>query len=215
MTSIKSNGGVIMKKILLVAATILAVSAGSALAQGPYVGGNIGLGITHDSDLKFVGAPTVNLSYESGLAFDVAVGYKFNENLRAEGQFGYLSADFDKYKQGGESETAKGDLTGMSFMANAFYDVTQLSLPVVPFVGVGLGLINGESKPEGLSSKSDTVFGYQAIVGASWPANKNLNIDLSYRFQGAASDFEYNFDGVKTKASYMSSSILAGVRYNF
>ena len=47
-----------MKKTLLLAASFLALTSVSAFAEGPYVAGDLGLAIVHDSDYKPVGIDT-------------------------------------------------------------------------------------------------------------------------------------------------------------
>lgn len=196
-----------MKKISLLVIMVLFVTAGSALAEGPYVGANIGLGINHDSDAT----GGVTIEYKKGLAFDLAVGYQFNENVRAEGEFGYRSADVDNVKSSGFSTpVTDADLTVMSYMANGYYDITQFKSPVTPFVGAGLGMLDGKFKSPGYS-KSDTTIGYQLMLGASYEINKQVSADASYRFQGAVSDFKIDGD----KISYTNSSFLVGIRYKF
>jgi len=98
-----------MKRCILMFATLLIGFAGSAYAEGPYIGANIGLGIVHDSDINTPGAAKATLEYNTGLALDVAIGFKFKENWRAEGEFGYLSADIDKFN--GVSVGGSNDIT--------------------------------------------------------------------------------------------------------
>ena len=208
-----------MGKSILIAVAALIVSASSALAAGPYLGANIGFGIIHDSDVEFSAtgykSQTLKTEFDTGFAFDLAAGYKFNENIRAEGEFGYLSADVDKV----DGETAKNaEVRFMTFMANGYYDITQLKIPVIPFVGVGMGLLHGKMKNDN-GSDTDITFGYQLMAGASYAFNKNISADLRYRLQGVFSDFEFeekiNNVKVTEKFPYMSSSFLAGIRYNF
>jgi opacity protein-like surface antigen len=97
----------------------------------------------------------------------------------------------------------------MSFMVNALYDI-KTNTKLTPFVGAGLGILNGELDVRG-DTADDTEFGYQIIAGATYNINNNIAIDLSYRFQQAPSDFSK--DGVDIE--YMSSLIMAGIRYNF
>jgi opacity protein-like surface antigen len=101
------------------------------------------------------------------------------------------------------------ELTTMSYMVNGYYDIKTNSA-FTPYIGAGIGMINGELDDSGYTS-DDTVFGYQFIVGAAYNVNKNFALDLSYRFQGAAQDFSLNGSDL----SYMSSSIMAGLRYSF
>ena len=93
--------------------------------------------------------------------------------------------------------------------ANGYFDIKTESA-VTPFIGGGVGLLNAEMNDNGYKT-DDSVLGYQIIAGAGFTVNKNVTIDISYRFQGAASDF--NIDG--GKVSYMSSSIFGGLRLNF
>ena len=96
----------------------------------------------------------------------------------------------------------------MSLMANGYYDI-KTGGPVQPFIGAGLGLINGEF--DNGFEDDDTVLGYQLTAGVTTAINQNINLDFYYRYQGAVSDFEV--DGVDV--SYGSSNFFAGMRYNF
>jgi len=71
-------------------------------------------------------------------------------------------------------------------------------------------LINAELNDNG-EKDDDTVFGYQLVAGVGFSVNRNVTIDLSYRFQGVAEDLKiYDAD-----VEYMSSNIMAGLRFNF
>lgn len=99
----------------------------------------------------------------------------------------------------------------MSYMVNGYYDLKQLGSKVItPYVGAGLGPLHGELDVQGTKA-DDTVFGYQFMVGAAYKVNRNISLDLSYRFQGAASDFSES----GASFSYHSSNLLAGMRYFF
>ena len=197
-----------MKTRALVVALLLVISATSALAAGPYIGASGGVSMVHDSDLSEpVGSGTVE--YDTGFGFNVNVGYDFDP-VRVEFEFGYKNADVDKVDVLGFSiPINNSDLTVMSYMVNAFYDIKTKSA-FTPYVGAGIGMINGELDDNGYTA-DDTVFGYQFIVGAAYNFNKNFALDLSYRFQGAAQDF--SLDG--SDLSYMSSNLMAGLRYSF
>lgn len=195
-----------MKKTLLLAATFLAISSAAAFAEGPYVAGDLGLSINHDSDITapgFVGTA----EYKMGFGFDLAVGYSFKENIRAEAEFGYRAADVDKFSDG-PADSEK--LTVLTYMANGYYDFSQFKLPVTPYAGLGLGLINGEFKTPG-EKFDDTTMGYQLMLGASYPIDKNLSVNAGYKFQSTFSDLEKN----SVKFSYSNSTLLVGARYNF
>lgn len=199
-----------MKITWLLAGLLVAASATSAMAAGPYVGTSVGPSFFHDSDVSDPFAGNANVSYDTGFVFNFAGGYRFDSGVRLEGEYGYKKADISNLSLGGITyTTSDSDLSVMSFMVNAFYDI-NLNSPFTPFVGAGIGALRGNVSTSG-QDFDDTVFGYQLSAGISYAATKNVNFDLSYRFEGAASDF--NMDG--SDLSYHSSNILVGVRYTF
>lgn len=180
-----------MKKTLLLAASFLVLTSVTAFAEGPYAGADLALSIAHDSDVS--GGGTVK--YDTGFGFDLRGGYNFNQG-RVEAEFGYRTNDLKDFN---------GDASVMSYMLNGYYDF-KIDAPVTPFVGLGFGLLNGD-----FDGDSDTTFGGQAILGVAYPLNKQVNIDLTYKYLTTLSDFEAG--GVKV--DYSNSSVLIGARYNF
>ena len=177
-----------MKIRLILVGALLALSATAAQAQGPYVAAGGGVSIFHDSDVEFVGLGTVTASYDPGLAFNLAAGYDFG-STRFEAEYGYRNADVDKFSGPGGSLSVSGvDTTISSYMFNAYVDLNPEST-VKPFLGAGLGLLKGTFEDNG-GKGNDTVPGYQLIAGVSIAATKQVAFDISYRFQGATSDFE-------------------------
>ncbi len=198
-----------MKINVMLAGLLLVASATSALAAGPYVGAAGGVSIVHDGDIKVTGVGTATAEYDTGYGFNVTAGYAM-EPLRFEFEFGYKNADMDKLSgPGGTASISDTEVTVMSYMVNALYDI-NIKSPITPYVGAGLGLLNGELKVQG-TKEDDNEFGYQLIVGAAYKVDKNLALDLSYHFQGAGSDFSKNDVSIE----YNSSNIMAGLRYNF
>lgn len=198
-----------MKIKIMLAGLFLAVSATSAFAVVPYVGVAGGVSLIHDSDLDISGLPTITASYDTGFGFDVSGGVKFAGG-RVEGEFGYKKADIDELSGPGGSVSVNGaDLTVMSYMINGYIENPKES-NINPYLGAGLGLINGELEVPG-GKGDDTVVGYQLMVGVGSKLSKNVTLDISYRFQGAADEF--NVDGADI--TYHSSNIYAGIRFNF
>lgn len=183
-----------MKVRVLLAALLVAASATTAMAAGPYVGASAGLSIFHDSDVSGF----EDIEYDLGGTVNVSFGYAMDV-ARAELEIGYRGADI---------EDSDAEITVMSYMLNGYYDF-QSGTSFTPFIGAGIGLLDGEI--ENGISVDDTVLGFQLTVGAAMKMAPNLNLDLSYRYQGAADDF--NFEGIE--ASYGSSNIMAGIRYSF
>ncbi len=198
-----------MKMKLFLAGLLVAASTSAAFAAGPYVGVSGGVAILHDNDVKVSGIGTATAAYETGYGFNIATGYA-GENVRAEFEFGYKQADMEKLTGPGGSVTTQGvDVTVMSYMINGYYDFKNTTA-VTPFIGVGVGVLNGELKDAGTKT-TDTVFGYSLATGLAFKASENVNIDLTYRYVGAGSDFSK--DGVSV--AYGSSNITAGIRYHF
>lgn len=206
-----------MRVAMFVAGLLIAVSASVASAAGPYIGFANGVSVFHDSDVSVSGSSTTaTADYDAGFAFNTFGGYNFDP-VRIEGEFGYRNASMNSISSvssGGRNSGASlalndTDLSVLSFMANAYYDIKTGSA-VTPYFGAGVGLLHGELNDSGYTS-DDNVPGYQLMVGAAFKLNRLLDLDLSYRFQGAAKDFSQ--DGVDF--SYHSSNFLAGLRFNF
>lgn len=194
-------------KTLILAAGMCLASTIPAVAASPYIGFGGGLSLNHDSDIEVSGfSGSADVEYDPGYGFNLVAGYDLNP-IRLEAEFAYRNADVDKVDNISVSDA---EVSTMSYMINAYYDVKTISSPIKPYFGIGMGLINGELEADG-DDEDDTVFGYQLTAGATTEVAKNVNLDLYYRFQGAPSDFEN--DGVEL--SYNNSSIFAGVRFSF
>lgn len=194
-----------MKIRVLLAGLLLLASTASAFAAGPYISAAGGVSIIHDSDWNYPGTPTDTIAYDTGYGLNLGVGYDFG-GVRLEGEYGYKSADVNDIS--GYSVSGV-DASFNSFMVNGYYDIKTNSV-ATPFLGIGLGLIKGELDDNGYTF-DDTVLGYQLIAGVGFGLSKNVTLDVSYRLQGAASDFEKYGDEI----SYMSSNFYGGIRYKF
>jgi outer membrane immunogenic protein len=199
-----------MKIRFLLVGLLITASATSAMAAGPYIGAAGDLSIIHDSDVRVTGlAGTAIASYNTGFGFNLSGGYNF-DGPRLEGEFSYKRADIDKLSgPGGGVNLVDSDITVMSYMVNGYYDFKTESA-LTPFIGVGIGLLHGEFSEPG-DKTDDTAFGYQFTAGVSHTLDKKLYFDVSYRFQGAGSDFTKD----RVSVSYNSSNVLAGLRYTF
>ena len=200
-----------MKFCLLLAGLLICASATTGLASsGPYISASGGLSSFHDREVEIPGSDDLTISYKSGYGFNAAAGYKLNA-FRLEAEFGYKIADVKALTQ---RPPVKGNQTIMSYMINGYYDM-NLGIPsLTPFIGGGLGLLNGELDKTDIGQKEDdNVLGFQVTVGGSYNIDKNVSFDVYYRFQGAATPFEMGAAG--SKMAYGSSNIFGGVRYNF
>jgi len=202
-----------MKKAAIAAVLLVAAATGTALAEEgrPYLGASAGFSIPHDSTLSVAGSnQTANLSYDPGYALGVSLGYDVNP-VRVELEYAYRSAKMKELSAGGAfADASDTDLSVSSYMVNGLYDFKTRGSALTPFVGAGVGLLNGKVTQAGVSV-DDTEFGYQLMCGVGIKMSRSVDLDLTYKFQGAASDFSK--DGVGL--SYHSSNVLAGVRLKF
>ena len=195
-----------MKIRVLLAGVLLLASTTSAFAAGPYISAAGGVSIVHDSDDTIPGFYKDTIGYDAGYGLNLSAGYDFG-GFRLEGEYGYKTADIKDIS----GISSSGDASFNSFMVNGYYDIKTNSA-ATPFIGAGLGLINGEVNfNEYGYTVDDTVLGYQLIAGVGFDLNKNVTLDVSYRLQGAASDFEEAGE----KISYLSSNFYGGIRYKF
>lgn len=194
-----------MKVRLLLAGVFLLAASTSAIAAGPYVGGDFGFSVFHDSDLSVGGSGQIQ--YRLGAGIDLTAGYDF-DGFRLEGEFGIKSANVDTF-QGNKVAKGEMDTTIDSYMINGFWDMKR-SGRVAPFLGVGIGMLRAEMT-DSYGAYEDDALGFQLSAGAGIKLLERLTLDLSYRYQAAANDFHIGSYDV----SYASSSFLGGVRYRF
>lgn len=205
------------KKLLTIAccATLLSISTIAYSAEGPYVSGNLGIGIASDSDVTQSGT-TGTFESDKGLALGVAFGYGLG-STRIEGEVAYQKNDLDKISISGiGSATIDGDTSSTAFLLNGYYDFKNESA-LTPFISAGLGLAKVEVSEITVpgfgpvtSSSDDTVFAYQIGAGVGYAVNEKVTLDVKYRYFATS---DPDFDGIE--AEYSSHNIYAGVRVNF
>ena len=61
-----------------------------------------------------------------------------------------------------------------------------------------------------VGNEDDTVFAYQLAAGGSLTINKNLSVDLQYRYFATA---DPDFDGLE--AEYNTHNLIFGLRFTF
>ncbi len=193
-----------MKRLLLAAG--LVAFAVPARAAGPvYAGVHLDLAFFHDVDASDALGP-FTVDYDTGFGIGGVVGYRANPNFRLEGEISYRSADVHSIDGG---PAAGVSLATTAFMVNGYYDFAQVRSSVVPFVGLGIGFINGVLTGTG-QSYSDTEFGYQITLGLAFHVSPHASLLADYRFQGS-SDFSAN----GTTLPYKASNVQVGLNYLF
>ena len=197
--------------VLLVGAT-LSTAPALAVEGKPYVSVTAGATFLADADFEDSG-DTIEAEFDTGYNLGAALGYDFGRG-RIEGEIAYRSNEIDKFTYQGVSVAADGDYSALSFMVNGYLDFKNQSV-VTPFITAGIGVANVEADDvsvQGYSvgSADDTVFAYQLGAGLGIALNKQLTLDVSYKFF-ATTDPE--FDGAD--AEYNSHNINVGLRIYF
>lgn len=203
-----------MFRTLLLASVLLLPAV--AMAQpitGLYIGA--GAGVNLAGTMQSAGK-TTKIDTDAGPIGLAAVGWGFGNGLRAELEGSYRSnsvGSVSTLRNNGQTvplSNVDGHVGTYAVMANAVYDIPLhgLSLPVQPYVGVGvgygwtdLGSVTGNgfgtfrlpgnntvNSPSLVSFGSAGAFAYQAIAGVSLPLHflPGLQATLEYRFFGTA-----------------------------
>lgn len=136
----------------------------------------------------------VSGEFDTGFAGAVALGYRFNSNFRAEGEFSYRRNNLDHVKYEGYKYHPKMHTESYAFLVNGYYDLDlnrcfNLDTCLTPYVGLGLGYIHAKSHIS--IHTPDTYFRYsessnglagQAIVGISARVWQNTDLGVEYRY---------------------------------
>lgn len=187
-------------------------------APRPYISGQLGVAFLSDSDFTEPGYYTETLDFDPGFATTFAGGVNFGM-FRVEGEIGYQTNEIDRVRGGGYSYNANADLYCLSFLANGYIDFVNKS-PFTPYISAGIGIANVGVKSDYYYDHhndlyyyyedDDTVFAYQVGAGVAYSINKNMILDLKYRFFATEDPNLYGY-----KAEFKSHNIYFGFRYTF
>jgi len=204
-----------MKKVIL-AAAVAGISLGSvnAFAVSPYISLGGGLGVLGDGEVSVNHQESMDTSinYEEGWVVRGAVGAAINKNLRLEVEGFYNNNDADKVNFR-DIVVAEADLSGIEVaggLFNAYYDI-NFGSPFVPFVGGGFGIAKVDADVRNVDRSIDeTVWAWNVGVGFAYEINKNLSLEMSYRYL-ATEDIEFD----RLTLTYENNQFIGGVRITF
>lgn len=147
-----------------------------------------------------------------GIVFGGALGYEPIPNVRTELRISHRTAEVQRIAVQGEPSPTSGDVSLLSIMANGYYDV-DLGLPVVPWVGAGIGWgmlkLDAQNAPTALQTDiddTDSLFVWNVMVGGTMPISEVTELSLGYRYvrtqessvsgtaAGLPQRFDYEFD---------------------
>lgn len=194
MAAIK--GGSDMKKTVLASMLLMAALAmpnlSSAASQrpGPYISGFVGVTIPATTDAtSFDGSVVIQdrIKFDPGLNIGGTAGMDLGA-ARIEGEISYKGADIDSITDFSGTHTGiKGGVEALAFMANLFVDLHTQG-PITPYFGGGIGFASlhiddtYNYNNDFYFDDDDTVFAYQVGGGLEVALNRQISLDLGYRY---------------------------------
>lgn len=173
-----------------VALAVGQAAAADAPRPGFYVGLSAGGMFQQDIDVT-AGGTTGTFSFENGFNFGAALGYRFGNGFRVEGEFNYGRNSLDNLKLLGVTVNLTGDTDFYTFTGGVYYDF-NIGMPITPYLGVGAGVtyqntgtvtgtVGGVTAT--LASGGDsTDFAAFGEIGFSYALSNRVELVPSYRF---------------------------------
>jgi len=225
----------VMKCRYAIGVAVLSLCLGAAVAQaqyyyylpegaGPQFRLGIGPSFFQDGQLTQYGTSVSSpVNYDTGLAFDAAIGWAFNR---------YVALDFETGYIGAEINNVPGYISDNSHFYNVPFLVNcTLSYPIprtniIPYVGAGVGGADvvfdtdqfGPSSSDYVTgSENDVVFAGQLFAGLRFKLTHHLSLDLGYKYFATGNptftyppdNFNVSFKGARTH------SVLFALKFDF
>lgn len=221
-----------MKNLLKTTAIIVVILSpfyANAENSGMYIKGIGGLSLLNSSKNKG-SVLNIDSDYKSGYAIGGAIGKKINQNIKVEAEISYKDNDADSLtitnsgQLNGLSAKASGDVSALSFMANAYLDAKNIGIftennPFSPYImgGVGYAKLDADVNSGGVKIVNDsaTAFAYQVGAGINYEINKNVTVDVGYRYFATNEVSMKDSINEPFKTQYKNNLILASVSYSF
>lgn len=208
-----------LKITTAIAALALTTTQANAQDHNWYLGGSIGYNQTTDQTSA---GPNrlVEAEFDAGIATTSFIGYKFQDNIRFEGEFGWRRNDGDaiSFNSVDRGFTAKG-AESYTLTANVYYDFNTGS-SITPYIGAGagIGFLENEFRyGRAVFEDKDTTFVYQGVIGASLPLTDRITGFVDARYLGASGvDFLRTSpadNGVLLDSEYDNYTISVGYRF--
>lgn len=176
----------------------------------------------------------VQTETSAGFNVNFGVGLRPRQNVRLEGEVAYRSSKIDDVKLlyintiGIGLEGGKGDITGLSFMANAWYDLYD-GQSWSPYFGGGLGAAqvslndflivtypivpNPPTTERLLVDDKAWQFAYQVGAGLGYELKESIVVDLSYRYFATLDPKFTDVEGNELEANYSHHNVQIAITY--
>jgi opacity protein-like surface antigen len=182
--------------LLLFLLLIPALAMAAPPRPGAYVSAFIGAGVPSGADANsfdFVTGQPFNdrVEFDPGYYLGATGGYDFGM-LRLEGELSYKNSEIKSITSnldGTRLRNLNGDIGALAFMANGFFDFHNQSI-MTPYIGGGVGFasLHLSDTTSGnvivYGAADDTVFAWQAGAGVEIALNRQVSLDLGYRYFG-------------------------------
>lgn len=204
-----------MRHILGAIVTAAGVFGATVATAGDfYLGLNGGLNLAGDMDLEGTGIDR-EAALDAGAGVAASAGYGFDNGLRAEAEFAYRWNGLDEVS----GSNASGDVTALSGMLNALYDV-KTDTAFTPYLGAGAGAVrvvaDDVSPVAGTRiDDNDIALAMQGIAGLSYRVDDQWSLTADYQYFAAP---EVNFrtdSGIDIESEYSAHTFRIGFRFDF
>lgn len=170
---------ILWTSFLCLAVLISPVHADDAKSKGLY--GSLNASYVNLRDATFSdGTDSAEVESDGGFGLMAALGYKFDNNLRAEGELSFRRNSIDNVS----GTQFDGRSKAWGFMANGYYDFNTGG-SIQPYLGAGIGVAHVSVKGDGavfFADGDDNVFAYQGIAGVAIPVAAGTSLGAEYRY---------------------------------
>ncbi len=223
-----------MKKVFLTFAAIGSIFASaSTFAQstevGPYVRGALGAAFVENITVnQFYGpVPGGTINLDTGVRFDVDVGYNFNPYLAAELEFGWT---YNNISSASGVSISGGSFGNFPFLVNLVLQLPLADGRLIPYLGGGAGGSVGIIDVDYISANGVAIYGsdsaiafaYQGFAGLRYAINERMSVGLIYKYMGTGNTsyyegvvFPFTSSGNLGLGTTATQSIQATFNYRF
>jgi len=212
---------------IVMSGVFVCLAVGSSQAQdwsdGLYLKAVGGLSFTQDDTADRGTAGRSSVDFETGIAAGSAIGYEITDNVSAELEFIYRSADVDRFGNAGFG--TGDDFSSTVVTLNALYQMDGWDIGVGkrlrPFAGIGLGvtqevdldILSGSAAGD-FEGSGDFV--YQLRAGANFEVTDAWILSSELRYMDAGSvSLSRDSSGPDLEIDYQTVDLLFGIAYRF
>jgi len=184
---------------------------------GPYLRIDAGYSMNSDPDGTQAAGALRSVSTDDGSIWGIGVGYRFNENLRADVTASYRP-DVNVSSTTAAGNTANTEISSATLMLNAYWDVANIE-GFVPYVGAGIGLAHLSTSDQtttgGIATEvgeTSQNFAWALTLGSAYKLTDNTSLDVNYRYMNLG---DFKQDVSTTYESLKAHEIRGGLRVDF